>query len=68
MHQRSVLSTYLFAVMVDVVIELAGVLTELLCADDLVQMSKIVEGHRIKFLNWKEAFKSKNKKGKLSFV
>ena len=43
--------------MVDVVIELAkdGVLSVLLCADDLVRTSGTMEGHRNKFLEWKEA-------------
>ena len=39
------LSPFLFAVVVDVVIEFAreGALSELLCADDLVVMSETIE-------------------------
>ena len=45
MHQGSVLSPFLLAVVVNVVIELAreGVLSELLYADDLVLMSETIE-------------------------
>ena len=52
MHQGSVLSPFLFAVIVAVVTELAkeGVLSELLYADDLVPMSESIEGLRNKFL------------------
>ena len=59
-YQRSVLSPFLFAVVVDVVTEFArdGALSELLYADDLVQMSETIEGLRKKFLKWKEAFES----------
>ena len=44
MHQVSVLSPFLFAVVVDVVTELASedLLSELLYADDLVLMSKTI--------------------------
>ena len=61
MHQESVLTPFPFAVVVDVVTELAreGALNELLYADDLVLMSEIIEGHMNKFLKWKEAFESK---------
>ena len=61
MHQGSVLSPFLFAVVVYVVTELAreGTLSELLCADDLAMMSGTTEGLRNKFLQWKEAFESK---------
>ena len=60
MHQRSVLSPFHFAVVVDVVTEFAreGVLGELLYADDLVLMSKTMEGLRNKFLRWKETIES----------
>ena len=60
MHQGSVLSPILFAVMVYVATEFAreGTLTELLYADDLVLISVTVDGVRNKFLNWKEAFES----------
>ena len=51
MHQGSVLSTFLLAVVVDVVTELAreDALSELLHADDLVLMSETIEGLRNKF-------------------
>ena len=63
-HQVSVLSSFLFAVVVDVVIEFARevVLSELLYADNLVLMSDTIEGLRNKFLRWKEAFESKGLK------
>ena len=52
MHQGSVLSPFLFALVVDVVTEFAkeGALSELLYADDLVLMSETIEGHMNKFL------------------
>ena len=52
MHQGSVLSPFIFAVVVDVVTELAreGALSELLYADDLILMSETIEGLRNKFL------------------
>ena len=61
MHQGSLLSPFIFTVVVDVVTELAreGVLSELLYADDLVLMSETIEGLWNKFLEWKEAFESK---------
>ena len=61
MHQGSVMSPFLFEVVVDVVTELArvGVQSELLCADDFVSMSETIEGLRRKFIKWKEAFESK---------
>ena len=60
MLQISVLTPFLFAVVVDVVTELAKdcMLRELLCADDLVLMSEAIKGLRIKFIKWKEAFES----------
>ena len=60
MHQDSVLSPFLFAVVVVVVTESARecVLSELLYADDLVLMSETIEGLWNKFLKWKEAFES----------
>ena len=51
-YQGSVLSPFLFAVVVDVVTEFAreGVLSELQYADDLVLMSETIEGLSDKFL------------------
>ena len=60
MHQGSVLSSFIFAVVVDVVTEFAreGALSELLYVDDVVLMSETIEGLRNKFLKCKEAFES----------
>ena len=60
-HQGSVLSPLVFAIMVDVVMESVrnGLVSEMLYADDLVLMSETIEGLREKFWKWKEAFKSK---------
>ena len=60
MHQGCVLSTFLFAVVVDVVTEFAreSGISELLYADDLFLMSKTIEGHRNNILKWKEVFAS----------
>ena len=62
MHQGSVLSLFLFALVVDVVTEFAreGALIELLYTDDLVLMSETIEGFWDKLLKWKDAFKSKS--------
>ena len=64
MHQGSVLSLFLFALVVAHVTEVAreGALCEILYADDLVLMSETVEGLMDKFLKWKEAFESKGLK------
>ena len=64
MYQGSVLSPFLFAVVVDVVFEFERVdaLSELLYADDLVLISEIFEGLRNRFIKWKEAFESKGLK------
>ena len=53
MHQRSVLSPFLFAVVVDVVTEMAreGVLSEFMYADDLVLIGETFEGLRNTFNN-----------------
>ena len=61
MHQGSVLSPFIFAVVVDVVTEFDRecVLSELLYVDDLVLMSETIEGLRRKFIKLKEAFASK---------
>ena len=63
MHQRSVLSPFLFA-LIDVVTEFAGesALSQLLYADDLVLTSETMEGLRNKILKWKEAVESKGLK------
>ena len=60
MNQGSVLSPFLFAVVVDVVTESAreGGLSELLYANDLVLISETIEGLMNKFFKWKEAFES----------
>ena len=39
-----------------------GVLSELLCADDLALMSEIIEGLRNKFLKWKVIIESEGLK------
>ena len=56
MHHRSVLSPFLFTVVVDVGTEFAieGALSELLHADDLVLMSETIEGLRNKFIKWND--------------
>ena len=47
------LSPFLFAIVVDVVTELerVDVLSELLCADDLVLISESIDGLRNNFIN-----------------
>ena len=61
MHQGSVLSPFLFALVVDVVTEFAreGALSVSLYAGDLILMSETMEGLRGMFLKLKEAFESK---------
>ena len=56
MHQQSVLSPFLFAVAVDVAVEIAreGALSELLYTDDLVLMSVKIEELRNMFMKWIE--------------
>ena len=51
-------------VVVDVVMESvrSGSMSEMLYADDLVLMSKTMEGLREKFWKWKKAFESKGLK------
>ena len=58
MHQGSVLSPFIFAVVVDVVTEFdrEGAISELLFADDLVLMSETIDGLGNKFLKQKETF------------
>ena len=57
----SVLSLFLFTIVVDVVSELAKVciLSEMSHADNLVLMRETIEGHRNKFMNFNEDFESK---------
>ena len=63
-HQGSVLSPLLFAIVVDVITENAkrGVVDELLYADDLVIMSETMEDLKERFWNWKNALESKGLK------
>ena len=63
-HQGSVLSPLLFAIVVDVVTENArrGVVNELLYADDLVIMRETMEDLKERFWNWKNALESKGLK------
>ena len=63
-HQGSVLSPLLFAVVVDVTTENArrGVVNDLLYADDLVIMSEVIEDSKEIFWNWKDALESKGLK------
>ena len=67
LHQGSVLSPLVFAIMVDGVTESVrnGLISEMLYADDLVLMSETMEGLREKFWKWKETFKSKGLKENL---
>ena len=53
-HQGSVLSPLVFAIVVDVVTESVrnGLMSEMLYADDLVLMSETMEGLREKFWKW----------------
>ena len=64
MHRGSVLSPFLFAVVVDAVTEFArqGVLCELLYADDLFLMSEAIEGLLNKFRKRNGTFESKGLK------
>ena len=63
-HQGSVLSLLLFAIVVDVITENArrGVVNKLLYADDLVIMSEDMEDLKERFWNWKDALESKSLK------
>ncbi|XP_002731282.2 uncharacterized protein LOC100366586, partial [Saccoglossus kowalevskii] len=63
-HQGSVLSPLIFAVVIDVVTESAreGLMGEMLYADYLVLMDDTMEGLREKFVKWKKAFESKGLK------
>ena len=63
-HQGSVLSPLLFAIVVDIITENGrrGVVNELLYADELVLMSKIMEDLKERFWNWKDALESRGLK------
>ena len=63
-HQGSVLSPLLFAIVVDVVTENArrDGLYEILYADDLVLMSETMKDLELRFRSYKEAFESKGLK------
>ena len=64
MHQGSVLSSLIFAVVVDVVTEHAreGFLNEILCADDLVLMRESLEDLRERFQRWRSALEGQGLK------
>ena len=63
-HQGSVLSPLLFAIVVNVITENAtrAVVNELLYADDLVRMSEDMEDLKERFWNWKDTLESKGLK------
>ena len=63
-HQGSVLSPLLFAIVVDIITENArrGVVNELLYADDLVIMSEDMKDLKERFWNWKDALESRGLK------
>ena len=63
-HQGPTLSPLLFVIVVDVMTESVrnGLISQMLCASDLVLTSKMIEGLREKFWKWKEAFESKGLK------
>ena len=63
-HQGSVLSPLIFAIVVDVLTEHAreGLLNEILYADDLVLMSESLEDLRERFQRWKRALEGKGLK------
>ena len=63
-HQGSLLSPLLFAIVVDVITKNArrGVVNELLYADDLGIMTKDMEDLKERFWNWKDALESKGLK------
>ena len=64
MHQGSVISPLIFAIVVDVVTEQArkGLLNEILYADDLVLLSENLEDLRERFQRWRGALESKGMK------
>ena len=67
-HQRSVLTPFLFSIMLDVLSEdgRKGALYELLYADDLVLMAETMEELEAQFIRWKAAFGGKGLKVNLS--
>ena len=64
MHQGSVLSPLIFAIVVDVVTEHAreGLLNEILYADDLVLLSESLDDLRERFQRWRSALEDKGLK------
>ena len=64
MHQGSVLSPLIFAIVVDVVTEHAreGLLNKILHADDLVLISENLDDLRERFQRWKSALEDKGLK------
>ena len=69
-HQGSVLSHLLFAIVVDVVTENArdGSIKNVLCTDDLVLMSKMMEGLKKRLLKLRSALESKKLKVKFEKI
>ena len=63
-HQGSVLSPFLFAITVDVIMKNAReeLMNKIVYADDFVLTSESIKNLKKKFLKWKEAFKSKGLK------
>ena len=63
-HQGSVLSPFLFSILLDVLSEdgRKGVLYELFYADDLVLMAETMEELEAQFIRWKAAFEGKGSK------
>ena len=63
-HQGSVISPLIFAIVVDAVTEQArkGLLNEILYVDDVVLMSENLEDLRERFQNWRDALESKGMK------
>ena len=63
-HQGSVLSPFLFSIVLDILSEdgRKGVLYELLYAVDLVLMAGTMEGLETKFIRWMAAFEEKGLK------
>ena len=66
-HQGSVLSPLIFAIVVDVVTEHAReeLLNEILCTDNLVLMSESLEDLRKRFQRWRSALEDKGLKANI---